>query len=419
MADFYQTGVVTTLHRLGEQKVENLEQQLERFAQQQPIALVLPALYAEFEKPAMEGILEQLSQVRYVKQFVVSMARTSPAQFQEAQQRLAVLPGEVRVVWNDGPRVLDLYRTLEENGLRIGPDGKGRSCWIAYGYVLASRQADVIALHDCDIINYDREMLARLCYPVVSPNINFEFCKGYYARVSDRMHGRVTRLFITPLTRALQSLFGFLPFLQYLDSFRYPLAGEFAMQADLARVNRIPSDWGLEIGVLAEIYRNCSKKRVCQVDIADNYEHKHQDLSPNDASKGLMKMAVDIAKTLFHTLSAEGVSFDTGNMRTLLTRYVRMAEDTITRYHADAMINGLIFDRHEEEIAVETFARALKQAIEDFFADPLGAPLIPNWARVSSALPGFLGALREAVDADNAAFARNGKNAESLAAARS
>ncbi len=419
MADFYQTGVVTTLHRLGEQKVENLEQQLERFAQQQPIALVLPALYAEFENPAMEGILEHLSQVRYVKQFVVSMARTSPAQFQEAQRRLAVLPGEVRVVWNDGPRVLDLYRTLEENGLRIGPDGKGRSCWIAYGYVLASRQADVIALHDCDIVNYDREMLARLCYPVVSPNINFEFCKGYYARVSDRLHGRVTRLFITPLTRALQSLFGFLPFLCYLDSFRYPLAGEFAMQADLARVNRIPSDWGLEIGVLAEIYRNCSKKRVCQVDIADNYEHKHQELSPNDSSKGLMKMAVDIAKALFHILSAEGVSFDTGNMRTLLMRYVRTAEDTITRYHADAMINGLIFDRHEEEIAVETFARALRQAIEDFFADPLGAPLIPNWARVSSALPGFLGALREAVDADNAEFARNGKKAESLATVHS
>ena len=257
MGDFYQTGVVTTLHRLGEYKVEFLEQQLERFALQQPIALVLPALYAEFENPAMESILEQLSQVRYVKQFVVSMARTSPAQFQEAQQRLAVLPGEVRVVWSDGPRVLDLYRTLEENGLHIGPDGKGRSCWIAYGYVLASQQADVIALHDCDIVNYDREMLARLCYPVVSPNINFEFCKGYYARVSDRLHGRVTRLFITPLTRALQSLFGFLPFLRYLDSFRYPLAGEFAMQADLARVNRIPSDWGLEIGVLAEIYRNC------------------------------------------------------------------------------------------------------------------------------------------------------------------
>lgn len=404
MADFFQTGVVTTLHHLGEHKVEILEQQLERFAQEQPIALVLPALYSEFEKPAMDVILEGLSQVRYVRQFVVSMAGATPKQFRKAQERLNGLPGDVRIVWNDGPRVQELYRTLEENGLHSGANGKGRSCWMAYGYVLASHQADVIALHDCDIVNYNREMLARLCYPVVNPNISFEFCKGYYARVSDRMHGRVTRLFVTPLVRALQSLFGFLPFLRYLDSFRYPLAGEFAMQANLARINRIPSDWGLEIGVLAEIYRNCSKKRVCQVDIADNYEHKHQELSPSDPSKGLMKMAVDIAKALFRILAGEGVSFDAGNMQTLLARYVRTAEDTITRYHADAMINGLIFDRHEEETAVETFARALKNATEEFFNDPLGTPLIPSWARVGSALPGFLGVVREAVDADNAGF---------------
>jgi len=416
MSDFYQTGQIATLHRLGERKLEVLEQQLERFAEQQPVALVLPALYAEFEKPAMETILRELSQVRFVKQFMVTMAATSREQFREAQQRLSVLPGEVRILWNDGPRVQKLYQTLEENGLRVGPDGKGRSCWTAYGYVLASRQADVIALHDCDIVNYSREMLARLCYPVVNPNINFEFCKGFYARVSDRMHGRVTRLLATPLLRALQTLLGHLPFLRYLDSFRYPLAGEFAMQVDLARVNRIPSDWGLEIGVLAEVYRNCSIKRICQVDIAENYEHKHQELSTGDPTKGLMKMAVDISKALFRLLSAEGVRFDHGTMQALQTTYVRTAEDTITRYHADAMINGLIFDRHEEETAVETFAQALKLAAEEFFADPLGAPLIPNWNRISSALPGFLGALREAVDADNAEPA--GKRGERATAGR-
>ncbi len=402
MSDFYQTGVIATLHRLGEHKLEPLEQQLERFAELQPIALVLPALYSEFEKPAMEGILRELAQVRYLKQVVMVLAQASEAQYREVHERLAGLPGEVRIIWNDGPRVQSLYRMLRENGLEVGPDGKGRSCWMAYGYVLASRRADVIALHDCDIVNYSRELLARLCFPVVSPHINFEFCKGFYARVSDRMHGRVTRLLVTPLVRTLQSLYGFLPFLQYLDSFRYPLAGEFAMQADLARVNRIPWDWGLEVGVLAEVYRNCSVKRICQVDISENYEHKHQELSPGDPSKGLMKMAVDIAKTLFRILASEGVAFDQGRIQTMLTPYVRTAEDTITRYHADAMINGLIFDRHEEETAVETFAQALKLASDEFFADPLGAPLIPNWARVSAALPGFLGSLQEAVDADNA-----------------
>jgi glucosyl-3-phosphoglycerate synthase len=411
MSDFFQTGVVTTLHRLGTHKLEALEQQVEYFAQQQPIALVLPALYAEFEKPAMDRILRELSAVRYIRQFVVTLAKTTPEQLRDASERLAALPGEVRIVWNDGPRVQHLYKTLEDNGLHVGPDGKGRSCWMAYGYVLACRQADVIALHDCDIVNYNRELLARLCYPVVHTSINFEFCKGFYARVSDRMHGRVTRLLVTPLVRALESIFGYQPFLVYLDSFRYPLAGEFAMQADLARVNRIPSDWGLEVGVLAEIYRNCSTKRVCQVDVAENYEHKHQDLSKDDPSKGLMKMAVDISKTLFRTLASEGVTFDAGTMQRLMISYVRTAEDTITRYHADAMINGLVFDRHTEETAVETFAQALKLATQEFFADPLGTPLIPNWNRITSALPGFLGALREAVDADSAEFAPRKKEA--------
>src|SRR3990170_4332788 len=177
MSDFYQTGVVATLHRLGPSQLEVLDQQLVRFAELQPIALVLPALYTEFENPAMEGILRELGQVRYVQQFVVTTARTNAEQFREIQQRLAVLPGEVRVVWNDGPRVQKLYQTLRDNGLQTGPDGKGRSCWMAYGYVLASRRAGTIALHDCDIVNYSREMLARLCYPVVNPNIQFEFCK--------------------------------------------------------------------------------------------------------------------------------------------------------------------------------------------------------------------------------------------------
>jgi len=403
MADFYQTGVIATLHRLGNGDLGVVERQLEYFSRQQPIALVLPALYAEFEKPAMDVILSELSQATYVRQFVLTLAQATAEQFEEVQHRVSGLPGEVRVLWQDGPRMQRLYRNLEENRLQIGPDGKGRQCWMAYGYVLACRKASVIALHDCDIVNYSREILARLCYPVVHPDIGFEFSKGYYARLSHQMHGRVTRLLMTPLIRALQSIVGLQPFLDYLDSFRYALAGEFAMQADLARVNRLPSDWGLEVGVLAEVYRNCSIRRICQVDIADNYEHKHQDLSSGDPSKGLMKMAMDISKSLLRILAAEGVKFDTGIMQTLLVRYLRMAENNISKYHADAMINGLLFDRHEEESAVETFSKALKLATDEFFADPLGAPPIPNWMRVSAALPGFLEDLRESVDADNEA----------------
>ncbi|MDP2876997.1 MAG: hypothetical protein Q8O00_12495, partial [Holophaga sp.] len=313
----------------------------------------------------------------------------------------SILPQEVTFVWNSGPRIQAMYEKLGAHNLPVGPDGKGRSCWMAFGYVLATLKSDVIALHDCDVLTFDREFLARLCYPVVNPNINFEFCKGFYARVTDRLHGRVTRLLVLPLIRSLLRILGPHPFLAFLDSFRYPLAGEFCMKADLARVNRIPSDWGLEVGVLAEVYRNCSVKRVCQSELCDSYEHKHQALSQDDPGKGLMKMAVDICKTLFRTLSAEGAKLDSGLFRTLQSTYVRIAEDTITRYQADALIDGLLFDRHQEEVAVETFARALRIASEAYLEDPLGQPLIPNWNRITAALPGFLEEIQAQVDADN------------------
>ena len=401
MADFYQTGVVATLHRFMETGHERLERELMAYASQRPVALVLPALFSEFEGPAMPRIVEQLREVPYLRQVILTLAKADEEKFALAKKHMSGIPAEVRVIWNDGPRIEALYTRLRQNDLPVGEDGKGRSCWLAYGYVLASRKSDVIALHDCDIATYDREMLARLVYPVANPNINFEFCKGFYARVTERMHGRVTRLFMTPLVQAMQDMAPEATFLKFLGDFRYPLAGEFAMKVALARVNRIPGDWGLEVGVLAEVYRNCALARVCQVDLADNYEHKHQDLSAGDRTRGLRRMALDVAKSLFRTIAGEGVVFTRDHFRTLEVRYVRLAEDTISRYYADAMLNGLKFDRHAEEQAVAAFVQSLREAAEEFTAEPLGSTLIPNWNRVVAAIPEFFGLLLDAVAADN------------------
>lgn len=400
MSDFYQTGAVTTLHRLKPNNIERLESDLERFSRSRPIGLVLPALYTEFETPSMQRIASELRQVRYLQRIVVSLGRATREQFNRVRSFFGDFYTPVTIIWVNGDRLQGLLGMLEEKGLSPGMDGKGRSCWLAYGCILAMRDCDVIALHDCDIVNYERQLLARLCYPVAHPNLGFEFCKGYYARVTDRMHGRVTRLFMTPLIRTLESMVPGAPFLQFLDSFRYPLAGEFAMDVKLARVNRIPGDWGLEVGVLAEVYRNCAASRVCQVDLTDNYEHKHQALSDGDSTKGLRRMTADIAKSLFRTMAAEGLVFSADHFRSLEVRYVRIAQDTIARYYADAMLNGLKFDRHGEEIAVATFAKSLRQAAAEFIEDPLGLPLIPNWNRVLAAIPEFFDLLQDAVEKD-------------------
>ena len=171
--------------------------------------------------------------------------------------------------------VRELYSLLNNAGLNLSVPGKGRSVWTAFGYLLANPNLKAFVLHDCDIVNYDWGMLVRLCLPIVHPSLDFEFCKAYYARCTDRMHRRIVRLLVTPLLQALISVVGSDRFLLYLDSFRYPLSGEFTVTRTLARSNRIPSDWGLEIGTLAEVYRNTSVKRVCQVDLCRQYEHKH------------------------------------------------------------------------------------------------------------------------------------------------
>jgi glucosyl-3-phosphoglycerate synthase len=400
MSDFYQTGMVTTLHRLHSNGLERLEAELERFSRINPIGLVLPALYSEFETPSMQRIIGELSKVRYLRHIVLALGRATFDQYLSARRFFESFPQPVTFLWIDSPRIQGLYKRLEENGLSAGADGKGRSCWLSYGYLLAMRDCQVIALHDCDILSYSRELLARLCYPVANPNLGFEFCKGYYARVTSQMHGRVTRLFMTPLVRAMESLAPDAAFVRFLDSFRYPLAGEFAMRASLARVNRIPGDWGLEVGVLAEVFRNCSLARICQVDLAENYEHKHQTLSTEDPTKGLRRMTCDIAKSLFRTLASEGVVFSVDHFRALQVRYERIAQDTIARYYADAMLNGLRFDRHGEEVAVATFSRSLQEAAAEFCNDPMGLPLIPNWNRVVAAIPEFFELLQDAVEQD-------------------
>jgi glucosyl-3-phosphoglycerate synthase len=173
------------------------------------------------------------------------------------------------------------------------------------------------------------------------------------------------------------------------------------MTIELARSIRIPSDWGLEVGLLAEVFRNCALKRVCQVELTENYDHKHRDLSEADPGAGLQRMVADIGASLIRNLASYGIEFDAGFLNTLTAAYVRMAQDAVARYSDDADLNGVRFDRHEEEVAVEVFSRALRRAGLDFVRDPMGAPQIPNWNRVTSALPRFLQDLREAVDADS------------------
>ena len=402
MSDFYQNGIITNFHNLTDRPVEDLERELLAFSRTRPMSLVLPSLFSELQGPALDNIINELIKVPYLSEIVIGLDRSDETEYAHAREFFNRLPQHHRILWNDGPRLRALDEKLRGEGLAPTEMGKGRNVWYCYGYTLASGKASSVALHDCDILTYKRDMLARLIYPVANPNFSYEFCKGYYPRIAEnQIKGRVSRLLVTPLIRALKKTVGNLEYLDYLDSYRYPLAGEFSMRADVFNDIRIPSDWGLEIGVLSEVKRNYATNRLCQVDIADNYDHKHQPLSDKDPDAGLSKMSLDISKAIFRKLATYGVVFNRGVFRTVKATYYRIALDFIETYYNDAVMNGLQVDRHQEEKAVELFSENIMNAGKDFLDKPMETPFIPSWSRVVSAVPDILERLYDAVEEDN------------------
>lgn len=407
MSDFYQHRLITTLHQLADPSFNDQQEQLKEYTKEKPITLVMPALYSEVEGPALPRILDHLEKVEFINEVVISMNGMNSDQFVKAKEFFSRLPQRHFIIWNDGPRVSEIYNELKEAQITEYIPGKGCNVWIAYGFILARGNAGIIAMHDSDILSYHREMLAKLCMPTAHPGLEYDYCKSYYGRVSDRMYGRVTRLFVIPLLRALIKVYGNLRMLDYLEGFRYPLSGEFSISTELARRVGMPGDWGLEVGMLVEVYHNTTVKGICQVDLGSNFEHKHQHLGHQHddpeptVDKGLVKMAREIALSLFSSITSEGVVMDTGSLKALRLTYERTAKELIQRYHDDSTVNGLNYYRHEEAEAVEAFSSSLNNAIQIFATEGYEARQIPNWNRTYSAVPDLAGRLKEVIEADN------------------
>ena len=146
MGDFYQSGVVTTLHNITNRPLEKLEEELIAFSKVRPMALTLPSLYSELEGPALDNIITHLAKVPYLNNIVIGLDRADEAQFRHALKFFGRLPQSHRVLWNDGPRLQALDAELADKGLAPKELGKGRNVWYCLGYILARGEAEAIAL---------------------------------------------------------------------------------------------------------------------------------------------------------------------------------------------------------------------------------------------------------------------------------
>ena len=402
MADFYQNSIITTLQKVGNRPLKEMEDELEHFSKRHDMVLLLPALYSEFGTPAMTKIIEELTHVKYLKKVILGLDRASKEEFEKVKKIMKKLPMQVDILWNDGPRIQALYAMLEKEGFHsLDIKGKGRNVWTMIGYGLTDQTNYAFALHDCDIVNYSREIPARLFYPIVHPALDLEFNKGYYSRVTDRLHGRATRLFYAPLLAAIEKTVGSSHYLEYMKSFRYALSGEFAFIRTMARGIRISPTWGLEVATLSEIFDNTSVKRICQSEIMDTYEHKHQDLGDKEVDGGIVKMANEIAQAIFRVMAQKGVVFSKDTFKTIIAAYFLESRSAILKYNALAKLNGLQYIREKEINAVEAFQHSLELAAEKFLENPMGIPLLSAWITVRSVLPDFSDTFAQAVYLDN------------------
>jgi len=232
MSDFHQQGPVTILPRLVARPVEELEAQILALTPKFPVSLVIPMIPTEMEMPALGRILDELCQVSYLESLVISLNRATREDYERAVLYFDRYSGRKVILWSEARATQAFLAKMEQAGLNVGSPGKGRACWLAMGLLLAEEKVDSIAFLDADIVNFSREMLARLILPALDPIVDFDFVKAYYARFSERLHGRVTRLFVSPMLAAFTRLIGADPYIRYLSSFRYPLSGEFAVQRE-------------------------------------------------------------------------------------------------------------------------------------------------------------------------------------------
>jgi glucosyl-3-phosphoglycerate synthase len=343
VSDFAQTGLICTLQRLNDTHLAHIEEELFECARTRPIALVLPCHGRDLEQPAFAHLIAELRGATFFREIVFSCNAVEPAVFAALPQRLAALPQELTLLQNDE--------------LHGEPSGKGANVRAAFKHLAGRGECEIFVTQDCDVATFRGTDLARLCYAVAHPQLGYRFAKMYYSRVTDRLYGRVSRLFVTPLLHAVVRVAGHQPLVDFLLSFRYLLAGEIAITRELAAALPVSPGWGLEIGQLCEVFRRADPREVCQVDGGPGYDHKHQ-----PAATALAEMAAEIARELFLQLAAEGLPGDAPFRTAVTAAYRREAAHALHRSASLALINALPFDARAEREIVDTFAQRLESS---------------------------------------------------------
>lgn len=350
---------IATLHDFGDADPD---------ASMEDIAVIVPLTAEDVGGDAVEHTFEVLASLE--PSAVIVPLRADPGTVRTVDAWVRGLDVEGEVLWCNGPAVC---RSLADAGIRVD-GGKGLDTWIGLG--VAAAEHDVMVMHDADAPSYAEAHVPRLAWPLER---GFAFSKGYYARIEDgRLYGRLVRLLWAPLLAIIREAHSH-PLLTYLDAFRYPLAGEFAVTAPIASRLRLHPGWGLEVGMLGEMFALAGPDGTAQVDLG---RHRH-DHRPVTGENGLAAMATDIAGALLSSLHAHGISVERSDIG---QRYEAAASMYVERYAADATFNGLVYDKACERGQVARYRDAIERAGVPVRLPPFGGTSIEPDALRSAAI---------------------------------
>lgn len=381
MANFSQkSGRITTFHIL-QQDLKHLRSQLRLYSKWKKTALIIPLLASEYTDPdnlpVFRNILRQLRNISYISTIIFGLDRATEKEAFLLRDLIASAGIKHQLIqWNDGPGFKRIYSQLTEAGFNVSEPGKGKNMFLSFGIAIALG-VQSIGLIDADIRTFKREQLDRLFYPVVV--LDYDFSKAYYARLADReFYGRVKRLLLDPLLFSLKRKFTesqnekMLNLIEFLLNFDYQLSGEVAFHVDLLKKMRFATNWGVEIFTLIEVYRKASSAAQIMFSL-DPFDHKHQDISEKDPTKGLYRMAIDIVTTLMTAvIIEEGFEISETFFRDLAVTYQAIAEEHVKKYSDDAGFNNLKYNRDREEYLIRNVFRNSILHAGEIFAAPYG-----------------------------------------------
>jgi glucosyl-3-phosphoglycerate synthase len=166
--------------------------------------------------------------------------------------------------------------------------GKGEALWKS----LYVTRGDIVAWIDTDIVNIHPRFVYGILGPLLA-NPRMKFVKGFYRRplrVGERVQagggGRVTELTARPLLNL---------FYPELSGVVQPLSGEYAGRRDALEQLPFFSGYGVETGLLIDVFERYGLSSLAQVDLLERIHH-------NQPLEALSKMSFVILQAVIRKL---------------------------------------------------------------------------------------------------------------------